>query len=67
MNMEKWVLCENCDTEVCIDFYPDSMTVMECDEHIEVYDDFDCSECGHVIHLTAYFKLTGFAIGGASE
>ena len=65
--MQKWVCCEKCDAEVCIDFYPDSMTVMECDEHIEVYDDFECSECGHDIHLTAYFKLTGFAIGGALE
>jgi DNA-directed RNA polymerase subunit RPC12/RpoP len=65
--MEKWVTCENCDAEVCIDFYVDSMTVMEGDEHIEAYDDFDCSECGHEIHLTAYFKIVGFAIGGASE
>lgn len=67
MKMEKWVCCENCEEEVCIDFYPDGMTVMEADENIEIFDDFDCPSCEHTIHLTAYFKLTGFAIGGASE
>ena len=65
--MEKYVCCEKCNAEVCIDFNPDCMIIMECDEHIEAYDDFDCSECGHQIHLTAYFKLTGFAIEGALE
>ena len=65
--MEKWVCCEKCDAEVCIDFYLDAVTVTECDDGIEAHDEFECSVCGHEIHLTAYFTLTGYAIEGGSE
>ncbi len=65
--MEKWVCCEKCDAEVCIEFYVDGMTVMESDENVEVFDEFECSECGHEIHLTAYFQLTGYSIEGGSQ
>jgi len=43
----------------------DAMTIEENDDNIEVSGEHECENCGHEIHATLYFALTGYVFEGA--
>jgi len=63
--MQKWVKCENCEWEIALELDVDAMTIEENDDNIEVSGEHECENCGHEIHATLYFALTGYVFEGA--